>query len=54
MKSYFIEIPLALIHEDQRYPDCDNHHIYEHLKYFCSKCFPLPAIELALLTKSSL
>src|SRR5438094_9620869 len=48
MKSYFIEIPLALIHEDQRYPDCDNHHIYEHLKYFCSKCFPLPAIDVSL------
>jgi hypothetical protein len=48
MKSYFIEIPLASIHEDERYPDCDNHDIYEHLKYFCSKCFPLPAIEVSL------
>jgi hypothetical protein len=48
MKTYFLEIPVPLLHEDPRYPDRDTRHIYEHLKYFCSKCFPLPAVDVVL------
>ncbi len=47
-KTYFIEVPLPLIQEDQRYPNRDTRHIYDHLRYFCSKVFPLPAIDVVL------
>jgi hypothetical protein len=50
MKVYFLEIPVAIIHEDERYPDRDTRHIYEHIKYVCSRpsFFPLPAIDVNL------
>src|ERR1700722_12628534 len=48
MRHSFLEIPLPLIHEDERYPDRDNRHIYEHLKYVHSfpRLFPLPSIHV--------
>jgi hypothetical protein len=48
MPDHFIEIPTSLVHEDPRYPDQDNRHIYEHLRHFCSKFFPLPAVSVKL------
>jgi hypothetical protein len=48
MKSYFLEIPLSLIREDEQYPDRNARHIYEHLKHTLShaNAFPLPAIDV--------
>jgi hypothetical protein len=48
MKSFLIEIPISLIHAEPDYPDHDDRQIYEHLMYFCSKFFPLPAIDVRL------
>ncbi len=50
MKSYFLEIPLSLVHEDKRYPDRNTRHVYEHLKHTLSHAspFPLPAIDVSL------
>ncbi len=51
MKSYFLEIPVLLIHEHERYPDRDTLYIYEHLRHTLShaRIFPLPAIDVGLL-----
>lgn len=46
MPSCFIEVPIPWIHEDERFPDRDVRQIYPHLKHYCSKFFPLPAIEV--------
>ena len=51
MATFFTEIPTPLIHEDQLFPDRDDRLIYEHLKHFCSKFFPLPAVDVSLLGK---
>lgn len=50
MKSYFLEIPLSLVHEDKRYPDRNARHVYEHLKHTLAHAsfFPLPAIDVSL------
>jgi hypothetical protein len=52
--SYFLEIPTALISEDDRYPDSNSRYIYEHLKYTLSRPspFPLPAIHVSLLDRT--
>jgi hypothetical protein len=48
MATFFVEIPPSSVSEDARWPDLDGRHIYEHLKYFCSRPspFPLPAIKV--------
>lgn len=43
-----LDVPVRFLVEDERYPDRDSRHIYEHLKYTCSRPspFPLPAVGL--------
>jgi hypothetical protein len=48
MKTYFIELAISLVREDPGFPDRDDRHYFEHLRYFCSKFFPLPAIDVIL------
>ena len=50
MTAHWLEIPLPLIHVDERYPDREHRQIYEHLKYALSRpsSFPLPAIDVSL------
>jgi hypothetical protein len=54
MESRFLEIPVCLIHEDSRFPDRDERHIYEHLKYCLShpSPYPLPAIRVRTFDKT--
>ena len=50
MTFFFLEVPLQIIFEDERYPDRDTRLVYQHLKYFCSlpSQFPLSAIDVRL------
>ena len=51
MATEWFDVPVTAISEDDRYPDSDTRHIYEHLLFQCSlpREFPLPAIKASLL-----
>jgi hypothetical protein len=51
MPIFFVEIPVASLHSTPSSPDTDTDYIYEHLKYYCSKFFPLPAIDVSLVAE---
>lgn len=52
MRSYFIEVPVQLLSENPLFPDRDHRLIYEHLKYFCSKCKFLPAVDVTIVDRN--
>jgi hypothetical protein len=51
MATEWLDMPVTAISEDDRYPDSDTRHIYEHLLFQCSlpREFPLPAIKARVL-----
>jgi hypothetical protein len=51
MKALFLEIPVSLVREDERYPDTNKEDIYEHLRHLFAlpRSFPLPAIYVKLM-----
>lgn len=40
--------PFAVSLDQEHHPDRDESHIYDHLKYYCSKLYSLPAITVRL------
>lgn len=45
MREEVVECMLdALVLDERAFPDRDRSHVYEHLKYYCSKFRPLPAV----------
>jgi hypothetical protein len=51
MPIHCLKVPLEFIREDVAFPDLDRRHIYDHLRYFCSKIFPLPALDVVFVNQ---
>jgi len=48
MGILLVQIPVAAVSTDERFPDGDDSFIPEHLRYYCAKFDPLPAITIVV------
>jgi hypothetical protein len=54
MASLVVELPTRMVKIDEdRFADLDHSLILEHLKYYCSKFEPLPAVTLRLIDQQA-